>query len=562
MQKINSRPVNVLIIENDPSFAATLEIGLAQQGYQTLLASKVDDLPIISAEQPVSLVLLGLGSADYKSFESYDRLRSNQAIGDRPIILVSDDTRGEARNELLKRGANDFLHKPFSLDELFTRIEVHLRLTRLEVIVDENTRNLTNEQTQRKQVEQLYRMAKLINSSLEIDEVLANAARSLKEIFQVEMGALFLADSKKEQIVFLDVQQDSGRTLNRRLLKNKKSIIRRVVDEGRSVILNEIPTDSHHFAEIDKFAKLVTQSILCVPLTTRNNNIGAVALFNKIGCPFTDTDLNLLRSVASSIAIALENAQLHRKQAELVQEIASSHEQLWQSAKLAATGRLAASWAHEINNPLQAVHSCLQLAIHFDLSPEKQAEYIGMACEEVERMIDIVTRILDFARPSPGDLELTNINRVISKVLRLSSKHMAHNHWEVQQNLASDIPEVQAIPDQINQLFLNIVLNAFDAMPNGGKLHITTSHQKDWVLVRLKDTGIGMNSEVLDHIFEPFFTTKTGASGLGLSLSYGIVSRHGGHIEVESNEGQGTAFTVFLPVLHREAIKSTTKEVL
>lgn len=327
-------------------------------------------------------------------------------------------------------------------------------------------------------------------------------------------------------------------------------------------MLNEITADSHHFAEIDKFAKLITQTMLCVPLTTRNNIIGAVALFNKTGCSFTDTDLNLLRSVASSIAMALENAQLHCKQADLVQEIASSNERLWQNTKLAATGRLAASWAHEINNPLQAVHSCLQLAIHFDLSSEKQAEYSGMACEEVERMIDIVTRILNFARPSPGDLEQVNINRVISRVIRLSSKHMAHNHWEVQQNLASDIPEVQAIPDQINQLFLNIVLNAFDAMPNGGKLHISTSYQKDWVLVRLRDTGIGMNQEILGHVFEPFFTTKTGASGLGLSLSYGIVTRHGGHIEVESIEGQGTTFTVFLPVLHSQAIKSTAKEVL
>lgn len=188
MGKIDSFPINILIIEDDPSFAATLELGLAQQGYETFLAGEVNDLPILSADQPVSLVLLDLDSAENNIFKSYEQLRSNRAVENKPIILVSDDTRVEERNELLKRGANDFLQKPFSLNELYRRIEVHLRLSRLEVIVDENTRILTNEQMQRKQVEQLYRMAKLINSSLEVDEVLANAARSLKEIFEVEMA--------------------------------------------------------------------------------------------------------------------------------------------------------------------------------------------------------------------------------------------------------------------------------------------------------------------------------------------------------------------------------------
>jgi signal transduction histidine kinase len=245
--------------------------------------------------------------------------------------------------------------------------------------------------------------------------------------------------------------------------------------------------------------------------------------------------------------VAIDTAALYSEQNKLISQVRQSQEQLVQSEKMAGIGRLAAALAHEINNPLQAIHSCLQLITHFELDKEKQDEYVRMADEEVERMIDLVTRILDFSRFSTGDFQRTNINKLISQVMRLASKHISHHKWDVQQVLSSDMISVNIVPDQIAQVFLSIILNAFDAMPQSGKLIIRTRTEGNWAEVSFQDTGIGMSRDVRDRIFEPFFSTKESASGLGLTISYSIIEKHGGAILVESEPGQGSVFVVRLP---------------
>lgn len=131
--------------------------------------------------------------------------------------------------------------------------------------------------------------------------------------------------------------------------------------------------------------------------------------------------------------------------------------------------------------------------------------------------------------------------------MRLASKHISHHKWDVQQILSSDMIPVYTIPDQIAQVFLSIILNAFDAMPESGTLIIRTRTEGNWAEVSFQDTGMGMKREVRDRIFEPFFSTKESASGLGLTISYSIMERHGGAIQVESEIGRGSNFVVRLP---------------
>jgi signal transduction histidine kinase len=285
--------------------------------------------------------------------------------------------------------------------------------------------------------------------------------------------------------------------------------------------------------------------------------------------PFNITEL--LSRVAMHIAlsqarkeqkIAEKLAQDRHQQAEtllaqksdLLRELRLSQEKLVQNAKMAAAGRLAASLAHEINNPLQSIHSCLQLAIHFNLSPEKQAEYLQMADEEVERVVDIVGRILEFSRPSQGTYQMTRVNRIVNQVIQLSGKYMAHRNLGLQQFLASDIPSILVIPDQIAQALLNIILNAVDAMGETGTLIIRSHMQGDWIIISVEDSGSGIPAAVQSHIFEPFFTTKEKNSGLGLTIAYGIVERHGGMIEFSTEQNRGTTFRLFLPRQPESAI--------
>ena len=234
---------------------------------------------------------------------------------------------------------------------------------------------------------------------------------------------------------------------------------------------------------------------------------------------------------------------------QMAQILGSSQERLLQSEKMAATGRLVASLAHEINNPLQAIHSSLQLATHFKLPPEKQAEYLGMANHEVERVITLVTRILDFARPSTAKPAEADINAVLEQVMELTHKHTMHGKWQITTNLATNLPKAHIIPDQIAQVFLNIILNSFDAMPQGGQLIIETGARPDMILISFHDQGIGMTAETQKHLFEPFYSTKANASGLGLTISYGIIERHNGQIQIETVLNEGTIVHILLPCL-------------
>jgi two-component system NtrC family sensor kinase len=219
--------------------------------------------------------------------------------------------------------------------------------------------------------------------------------------------------------------------------------------------------------------------------------------------------------------------------------------------KVAATGRLAASLAHEINNPLQAIHNCLHLVINRPLNDEKKKYYLGLAQTEVERLITLVQRTLEFYRPSQGRTSATQVNRLIENVLALTSKRLEHGRVQVRTQLQADLPAIAAVPDQLTQVCLNLIINAVEAMPQGGTLTIVSARRGEWLAIEIQDTGAGLTPDEATRIFEPFYTTKADGTGLGLAVSYGIIQQHGGRIEVSSapaTEGSGTTFTVLLPL--------------
>jgi two-component system NtrC family sensor kinase len=173
-----------------------------------------------------------------------------------------------------------------------------------------------------------------------------------------------------------------------------------------------------------------------------------------------------------------------------------------------------------------------------------------MAQEEVERLIVTVQRMLEFNRPSVGQQFETDVHAVIQDVVALTRQRIQQANVQVQMTLAPNMPPLRANKDQLKQVFLNLVLNAVEAMPGGGKLQIATRVERKGRLacIALRDDGVGLAPEVREHIFEPFYTTKSQGTGVGLSISYGLIEQHGGDIQVESTEGQGSCFTVELPV--------------
>jgi PAS domain S-box-containing protein len=225
-------------------------------------------------------------------------------------------------------------------------------------------------------------------------------------------------------------------------------------------------------------------------------------------------------------------------------------EALIQAEKLSAAGRLAASLAHEINNPLQSVIGCLGLAERKLARGEDVAQYIQVARQELRRAARVVAQMRDLHRRSRvGSRERTEISPLLEQVLLVTARQCENQGVGVTLRKPDVQPVVSAVPDQLRQVFLNLVLNAIDAMPDGGLLDVAVSPTVDprGVSIQFRDSGTGIAPEVLPRLFEPFYSTRAGGLGLGLFISRNIIEDHEGHIELNSTLGQGSAFTVWLP---------------
>jgi len=223
---------------------------------------------------------------------------------------------------------------------------------------------------------------------------------------------------------------------------------------------------------------------------------------------------------------------------------------LIQAEKLAITGKLAASLAHEINNPLQTVIGCLGLAEETLAMGGDVSRYLHVGREELQRAARIVAELRDLQRPwEPEEREPTDVGGLLERVLTLSRKRCEEHRVEVVWSPAEDLPPLMLVPNRMQQVFLNLILNALDAMPDGGRLQVsaTCSSQPDGVRVSFTDSGLGIAPDLLPQIFEPFYSTKPDGLGLGLFVSQNIVEEHRGCIEVESRLGEGTTFIVSLP---------------
>ena len=265
-------------------------------------------------------------------------------------------------------------------------------------------------------------------------------------------------------------------------------------------------------------------------------------------------DMRWAKLVLSLVRDAEDQPQFIIAIVEDITERKRAHQALIQSEKLATTGRLAASLAHEINNPLQTVIGCLGLAEESMVEPESEDEvetYVVMAHEELKRAARIVSRLRDLSRPTdPGQGEPTDVNAVIDTVLKVSRKDLENNRIRVVRQLAEELPQPLLVQDRIKQVLLNLVLNARDAMPEGGKLTLHTEHDEvnDEVVITVADQGTGIPEQVVDRLFDPFFSTKNEGSGLGLFVSQNIVQEQGGRIELDSTVGHGATFKICLPV--------------
>lgn len=257
---------------------------------------------------------------------------------------------------------------------------------------------------------------------------------------------------------------------------------------------------------------------------------------------------------------------LEEKLTERTRQLSVAHAQIMQSEKLAATGKLAAGVAHEINNPISVIINrieCMMLETGADAEgaklPQNLIDDLEVINIHAHRIAQITRGLLTFARKAPADFSPIEVNSLVEEVLLLMEKELVKSKINVERQLAVDLPSILANANQIQQVIINLLNNAWEAMPNGGSISIKTERilkgeKGEAVQLSISDTGHGVNEEKLNKLFDPFFTTKERGTGLGLSISYGIVKEHNGQIEVESEPGKGTTFTITLPAATNKSV--------
>ncbi|MEE9442269.1 MAG: ATP-binding protein [candidate division Zixibacteria bacterium] len=291
---------------------------------------------------------------------------------------------------------------------------------------------------------------------------------------------------------------------------------------------------------------------IAMPLIFKSNLKGLLILGGKVSNEdFAPDDIEFLSILANHFVVALENARLYESEKTALKELRQAQKQLVLSERAAAMGDLSAKIAHEVNNPLSIISNYLHLAGRSMDSPETAQEHLGVIRQELDRIAGIVRQLLDFHRPQKAKIQETDLKEIIDATLSLMKWQLKENQIELKCIYAKDIPPLMADHEQLKQVFLNLIINAKDFMPDGGTLTIDVSYRNDKLHIVLSDTGCGIPTENLSRIFEPFFTTKEGKSGtgLGLSVCYGIVKEHGGNIIATNNDGDGSRFDIILPAL-------------
>jgi len=443
-------------------------------------------------------------------------------------------------------------------------LDVVQQITGYVIIVRDITRMkraMAEIETQNKRLATLNAISMKVNSSLDINDVLNTTIEKMLEIVEPDSVRVYLLDNQGK---FLDLVAHKGLSatfiekphVKRREIGN--GLLGETAQHGRSkVVDNLLRIDHPHVASVVEEG---LKSTLYLPLVSGGKPVGVMCVSSHTAFKFSDDYVDFLTGIGNQIGVAIHNADLYKNIKTAYQELKSAQEQVIRSEKLASLGKLSATIAHEINNPIAAVLTYIKLMMKLldrgQFSEQRKddiSRYLDTMASEMSRCGDIVKNLLAFSRRTKTEVKPQSLHKIVEKTLALISHELALKQIQVKQEIPVDLPQAKCDFKQIQQALLNLISNASEAMENGGTLTLSAGQEdanSPFVTITVSDTGRGISQENQQNIFEPFFTTKAEGKGVGLGLSvvYGIITNHNGSIEVKSQEGEGSVFTIRLPV--------------
>ena len=417
---------------------------------------------------------------------------------------------------------------------------------------------LAREKRQNEKFAALLTVSHAVANSLELDHILTTIAKLVRQVIQTDECTVFLFDEHEQVLrpVVCDALSFVDEMMAIRL-KLGEGITGMVAQTGRGEIVQDAESDPRAITVPGTPAEQT--ALLCVPLLSREKVLGVITLTRIGDRGFQSEDLELATLFAGQCAAAIANARLFEDMRSAYDQLNSTQSQLVQSAKLNALGEMAGGVAHDFNNILAAILGRTQLLANQIDDPEVRRQLAVIEQAAIDGA-HTVRRVQEFTRVRADErFKTLDINQVLLDVIELTRPA-----WEAgakRRGIVIDVHleltgsmRMAGNDSELREVFTNLVLNAVDAMPQGGDLWVSSENTDRTVRVRVRDSGCGMDEQTRLRIFDPFFTTKdVKGTGLGLSVAYGIVSRHHGRIEVESEPGAGTRFTLDFPVGEVEA---------
>ncbi len=420
--------------------------------------------------------------------------------------------------------------------------------------VDELTRVNLELKNRNKELGAVIELSELLHPNVESNLVFEESMQTIMHTFDVDGAAVFLIEGDPARAELKTYRSRDSRDLRKVFLTLNEKCGAQIA-ESKSLFVQSFRRD-----EIVKEENAIPSHmrLIGLPLLSGEHCIGAVMTFSFDGWGPTGTEAKLLKTFCSQIAMAIHNAKLIKHLRENIEELQDARQKLIQADKLALLGEMLSGVAHEINNPLAAIHGYTELLLNESSLSANQIRMLGKIVLSVDRTRKIVQGLLSFARKTELKKRPARLHELISRAVQHREHDFVLGNIEIVRILEKPEPIVLVDPNQIEQVFLNLINNAFDSMAEkgNGKLLISTScRDNSAVRIEFVDTGIGIPEKSRKKIFEPFYTTKEAGkgTGLGLSISYGIIKEHGGDLFVEDQYQDGANLVVVLPLAKQES---------
>lgn len=537
----------LLVVDDEETICQVFERTLGRKNYEVRTTQDANAALSEMEEKFFNLLIVDLKMPGIDGIQLLRKIKEINPYVE--VIIITGYGTPHTAASAIKLGAFDYLTKPFNIIEVEKIIEKCLERQKRAI-----------ENIELKELVAFFEISKTITSTWNLDDLLEKIMTAAVQITKARQGSLLLFDEERLGLSLKSLHGISG------INKGVKLPLRRDMSEwlavdGKSLLINKI-RDGGWIERMgwlgNELRLLISIPFASAPLMFQGSVLGVINVCQKPSEEdFTERDLTLLNVLASQAAIAIQNAklytQLQNKIDELEQTIKMLNQmqaQLIHSEKLASVGRLAAGVVHEICNPLNVISGHTQLLL---MDIEKDSPLIKplrIIEEYVSQISKIANNLLKFAKPGQLQATTLNVNEVLEQTLSLVENRIFLKNIKIENNLSPSLPRVFGDGQQLKQVFLNMILNAEQAMSGGGDLTISTklTPEENSIEISFKDTGCGIPQQNIDKIFDPFFTTKEGGAGLGLSVSYGIIKVHKGAIDVKSREGEGSTFTIKLPV--------------